>query len=221
MGVNIFILDRRPVRLSVAGVVQDVGSLRRFWKMTELDDERAAEMTASGKAASALPSPKAAMLADVSELPSGSADGTPVKAHLVIGWDEGRTRVTDFVWDSLPVLGYAVHDPDAQVFVLHEERDQTLHPLGRGRAVDLGLTGTDGLLLPHGQPTITGCRLVQPAISGYAEAVCVLDDGREQTLLVGITDGVLPAPEWFVGRKPMETERYPSGRAVSGASPKK
>jgi hypothetical protein len=34
MGVNIFILDRRPVKLAVAGVVQDVGSLRAFWKIT-------------------------------------------------------------------------------------------------------------------------------------------------------------------------------------------
>jgi hypothetical protein len=33
MGVNIFILDRKPARLAVAGIVRDVGSLRRFWKI--------------------------------------------------------------------------------------------------------------------------------------------------------------------------------------------
>ena len=43
MGVNILLLDRRPARLDVGGVVQSVGTLRSFWKMTELDEERAAE----------------------------------------------------------------------------------------------------------------------------------------------------------------------------------
>ena len=61
MGVNIFILDRRPARLAVAGVEQDVGSLRRFWKITELDEERSGELSASEAAASAIPSPKAAI----------------------------------------------------------------------------------------------------------------------------------------------------------------
>jgi hypothetical protein len=27
-------VDRRPAKLAVAGIVQDVGSLRRFWKIT-------------------------------------------------------------------------------------------------------------------------------------------------------------------------------------------
>jgi hypothetical protein len=58
MGVNIFILDRRPAKLAVAGVVQDVGSLRGFWKITELDEERAAELSAWEAAVSAIPSPK-------------------------------------------------------------------------------------------------------------------------------------------------------------------
>jgi hypothetical protein len=62
----------------------------------------------------------------------------------VIGWDEGRTRVTDMGWDFLPVLGYAVRDPKSGVFVLHEEYGGILHPLGRERAIELGLTGPDG-----------------------------------------------------------------------------
>jgi hypothetical protein len=47
-------------------------------------------------------------------------------------------------WDYLPVLGYAVRDPDSGAFILHERRDGVLHPLGRDRAVELGLIGTDG-----------------------------------------------------------------------------
>ena len=60
MGVNIFILQRRPVRLSVGGVAQSVGSLRRFWKITELDNERGAELDAEEAAARAISSPSAA-----------------------------------------------------------------------------------------------------------------------------------------------------------------
>src|ERR1700733_3195558 len=124
MGVNIFILDRRPVKLAVAGVVQDVGSLRRFWKITELDEERAGELSASEAAVSAMPSPKAALIADIVEIPLASKPEIKVSAHEVIGWDEGRTRVTDMGWDYLPVLGYAVRDPESGIFVLHEERDR-------------------------------------------------------------------------------------------------
>ena len=131
MGVNIFILDRRATKLAIAGVVQDVGSLRRFWKITELDEERAGELSASEAAVSAMPSPKAAMIADVVEVPLASRPDIEISAHQVIGWDEGRTSVTDMGWDYLPVLGYAVRDPDSGVFTLHERCDGVLHPLGR------------------------------------------------------------------------------------------
>ncbi len=87
MGVNIFILDRRPVKLAVAGVVQDVGSLRGFWKITELDEERAAELTAWEAAVSAMPSPKAALIADVVGMPIASKPDIEISAHQVIGWE--------------------------------------------------------------------------------------------------------------------------------------
>ncbi len=122
MGVNIYILDRRPARLSVGGVEQNIGSLRRFWKITEIDDERSKELETAEATAGAIASPPAAMLADVYDMTLGSEDGASVKAHLVIGWDAGRTRVTDMGWDYLPTLGYGVRDRDSGAFVLHEER---------------------------------------------------------------------------------------------------
>lgn len=219
MGVNIFILDRRRVKLAVAGIVQDVGSLRRFWKITELDGERSDELRASEAAAATMPSPKAAMLADVDEMPLGSESGIKVKAHLVIGWDEGRTSVTDMGWDYLPVLGFAVRDPDSKVFVLHEERDHALYRLDRERAVELCLIRPDGQLSRLGQPTISECRSVRPFMAGYAEAECTFNDGRQKKLLINLTDGRQPDPSWFTGKKPMQVEHYPPIQPVSGNTP--
>jgi hypothetical protein len=48
------------------------------------------------------------MVADVSELPLAATPSRPTAAHLVLGWDADRSSVTDFGWDHLPVLGYAV-----------------------------------------------------------------------------------------------------------------
>jgi hypothetical protein len=217
MGVNIFILDRRPVKLAVAGVVQDVGSLRRFWKITELDEERAGELSASEAAVSAMPSPKAALIADVVEIPFASNPDIKVSAHQVIGWDEGRTRVTDMGWDYLPVLGYAVRHPESGIFVLHEERDRVLHPLGHDRAIELGLIGPDGQLMRRGQPVITGCENVRPFLDRYADADCTLSTGEKETLMTTIEGGELPPAEWFVGKRPMDVERYP--RTPPGPTP--
>jgi hypothetical protein len=85
-----------------------------------------ASLSSTEAAVSSLRSPEAALLADVEDIPLGSASGVTVRAHLVIGWDEGRTSITDMGWDYLPVLGYAVRDPVTRSFVLHEERDGAL-----------------------------------------------------------------------------------------------
>jgi hypothetical protein len=209
MGVNIFILDRRPVKLAVGGVEQDVGSLRRFWKITELDEERAGELSASEAVVAGRPSPKAAMVADVVEMPLGSTSGVEVRAHPVIGWDKGRTRVTDMGWDFLPVLGYAVRDLENDAFVLHEMRDGALYRMNHERALELGLLGADGHLVEHEQPVITACENVRPFLDRYADADCTLSDGRKEKLMTVIEGGGLPPTDWFIGKKPMQVEKYP------------
>jgi hypothetical protein len=218
MGVNIFILHHTPVRLFVGGATQNVGSLRRFWKITEMDAARSDELDASEAAASAVSSLRAAILADVEEIPLGSEAGIKVRAHLVIGWDEGRTSVTDMGWDYLPVLGYAVRNPDDGTFVLHEERDGALYRLDRPRAVGLGLIGPDGRLAPHGQPVIAECRSVRPYIAGYAEADCTFDNGRREMLLIAVDPDTLPEPAWLAGKKPMQVTHYPPARPASSPS---
>jgi hypothetical protein len=47
MGVNTFLLDRRTAKLLIGGKPQTVGTLRRFFKLTELDEERTAELDAA------------------------------------------------------------------------------------------------------------------------------------------------------------------------------
>ena len=219
VGVNIFILDRRPAKLAIAGVVQDVGSLRGFWKITELDEKRTAELSAWEAAVSALPSPKAALIADVVEMPLASKPGIEVNAHQVIGWDEGRTSVTDMGWDYLPVLGYAVRDSGNEIFTLHERRDSVLHQLGHDRAVELGLIGPDGQLVRRGQPVITRCENVRPFLDKYADADCTLSTGDRTTLIATIEGGRLPPPKWFIGKTPKEATNYSPGRAASQSTP--
>ena len=209
MGVNIYLLDRRPVRLSVAGVVQSVGAVRPSWKITELDEKRAAEVRASEEAVAAMPSPKAAMVADIFELPLGTKSGKQVRAHLVIGWDEGRTSVSDMKWDYLPILGYAVRDQHNDTFVLYEERDGILHQLDRKRALELSLTGPDGNLVTHGQPVVTACEHVRPFLDKYADADCTLSSGIKETLMTTIEGDELPPAGWFIGKRPMDLARFP------------
>lgn len=208
MGVNIYILDRRPARLSVGGVEQNIGSLRRFWKITEIDGERSKELEAAEATAGAIASPPVAMLADIYDMTLGSENGAPVKAHLVIGWDAGRTSVTDMGWDYLPTLGYCVRDRASGTFVFHEEKAGALYPVSRERAAALGIVDADGKLMQRGQPTIAVCRSVRPYIAGYAEADCTFDDGRAEKLLIGIFGEDLPDPAWLTGKKPMHVERY-------------
>lgn len=205
MGVNIFLLDRRTATLFVGGSKHTVGTLRRFFKITELDDERAAEREA---AARVTPSPAAALIVDISELPLAGAPDKPIAAHLVLGWDEGRGSVTDFGWDYLPQLGYAVRDRDTGHYTLHEERDGLLHGIDRARARELALIDADSRLIPHGQPRITACRSVRPYIDGYVEADCTFDSGAADKLLIATADGEVPPETWFVGKRPMDVERY-------------
>jgi hypothetical protein len=205
MGVNTFLLDRRTVTLLIGGSKQTVGTLRAFFKLTELDDERAAERDA---AAHITPSPAAALVMDIADLPLAGEPDNPVAAHLVLGWDEGRGSVTDFGWDYLPRLGYAVRDRASGNYTLHEVRSGLLHPIDDRRARELDLLAAGGELIRRGQPRITACQSVRPWIPGYAEAVCTFDSGAEEKLLIVTPDSELPPEEWFVGKRPMDVGRY-------------
>lgn len=205
MGVNTFLLDRRTATVVIDGTKQTVGTLRRFFKLTEFDEDRAAERDS---ATLIRPSPVAAMIMDVSDFPLASAPDTPVAAHLVIGWDEGRGSVTDFGWDFLPTLGYAARDPATHEYTLFELRDGLLHPIDAARACSLGLLDGQGRLVRHGQPVITSCENVRPFLDRYADADCTLSSGRKETLMTVIPDGQLPPAEWFLGKTPRQTTEY-------------
>lgn len=216
MGVNILLLDRRMVTVRIGTSRQTVGTLRRFFKFTELDEERAAEVEAAGRIT---PSPVAAMVMDVSDLTLASDPAKPVAAHLVLGWEEGRGRTTDFGWDFLPELGYAVRDPKTQDYTLYERRDDQLHPIDAARAADLGLLDPAGCLVRRGQPVITACENVRPVLDQYADADCTLSTGRRETLMTRIKGGELPPADWFIGKTPSQITHYPPERPSSGTAP--
>jgi len=217
MGVNTFLLDRRTAKLLIGGSPHTVGTLRRFFKITELDEDRAAERDA---AAGITPSPAAAMLMDITDLPLAGEPAKPAPAHLVLGWDEGRGSVTDFGWDYLPQLGYAVRNAATQEYLLCELRDELLYPIDATRALELGLLDGNGHLIRRGQPVITGCENVRPFLDRYADADCTLSNGATETLMTTIEGGRLPPAEWFIGKTPREVAKYPPeghGRSRSAA----
>lgn len=204
MGVNTFLLDRRTVKLVISGTRYSVGTLRRFYKVTELDGQRITELDAATR----LLSPIAAMVMDPSELRLATDPERITRAHLVLGWDEGRGSVTDQGWDYLPSLGYAVSDPESGDYVLFENRGGFLHALSAERAHELGTLGKDGKLTSRGQPHIRDCSAVRAYIHGYAEADCTFESGATVKLLVGTDHADLPPPSWFAGKRPMDVEHF-------------
>jgi hypothetical protein len=208
MSVLIHVLDRRLIRIVVAELYQRVGILRHLSRVTDIDDRKAEEL----KKATTLPTPTAVLVASVHEMRLAERPDVPVAAHPVIGWEEGRHSVTDSNWDYLPVLGYAVREPDSNKLFLYELKDDgLLHFIDYTRGEELRLTDNDGLIR-RGQPVIVECHSVTPFIPNFVEADCVLEDGRRDRLLVRIENGNVPDPSWLVGRKPRDAEVYAPGR---------
>lgn len=208
MGVQIYLLDRRRVTLFVDGTAEQIGTARSFWKVTEIDKKRAAEIDAVKASLHGKAAPVAVMIAEVSELPLAAAPSRDIAAHLVLGWDEDRTSVTDFNWNYLPIIGYAVKTTDSTGYALHEERGGLLHPMSKSRAEELYVLDAAGRLVRHGQPSITECTAVRPFIAGYAQADCVLSNGRAAEILTAIETTKLPEPAWYVGKRPSDVADY-------------
>ena len=209
MGVQIYLLDRRRVTLLVDDLVQEIGTLRRSWKVTEIDSERAMEIDAAKAHLQGKAAPVAVMVADVTELPLAAEPSKPVAAHLVLGWDADRSSVTDLGWDYLPVLGYAVQISASTRYMLHEERVGGLFPVTRARALELGIRDQTGHFLRLGQPSIAECNSIRPYIAGYTQADCVLSNGHTAEILTRIQPGQAPEITWYIGKRPSDVARYP------------
>lgn len=186
MGVQIYLLEPKTVTLLVGGLPQEVGTLRRFWKVTEVDEKRSKEIDAVKSRLRGKATPMAVMVADVTELPLAADPSQQVAAHMVLGWDADRFSVTDFGWDYLPVLGYAVRTKASAEYVLHEEGAGGLSPIVRNRAIELGIHNRAGQFVRQGQPSIVNCLSVRPYISAYVQADCVLNDGRNAEILTSV-----------------------------------
>jgi hypothetical protein len=205
MGVNTFLLDRRTAVLWIGTNRQIVGTLRRFFKVTELDADRMSELASAAKSS---PSPIAALLMDITEIPMAGRPEQPVETHKVLGWDDGRGSVTDFGWDYLPQLGYAIRDPATSDYTLYEERGNLLYDIDNIRAQELGLVDANGTMIARGQPRITACHSVKPYMAGYVEAFCTFSNGVHDKILVATPRGDLPPESWFFGKRPMDIELY-------------
>jgi hypothetical protein len=154
----------------------------------------------------------AVMTADTLEFPLAANPAVLAQAHVVIGWDADRSSVTDFGWDYLPVLGFAVRIQRSTEYTLHEDRGGVLYALTKSRAIELGLLSEEGQPVRHGQPLIVECKLVKPFITSYVQAECILNDGQAVELVTSIRSSVLPDPAWYVGKRPVDVESYMSAR---------
>lgn len=202
MGVNLYILDRRYVTLSIDDGRYQIGTLRLAGKLTEQP------RTTDSVDLHNLPMPVAVLVAEPNE--SRSFNGDTIGAHVILGWDEDRNSVSDLGWDHLPILGYGVRDPSTGIYVLYNLRNGTLHPVPQAEASAKGLID-GGRLIRMGQPTIAACDAVRPLDLGspFAEADCVLSDGRQASILVELAGETLPDPAWLIGKRPMDVTIFP------------
>jgi hypothetical protein len=209
MGVQIYLLDRRIVTLLVAGRPTEIGTLRRFWKITEVDSERQAEIDKAKAVLQGKPAPLAVMVVDVTEVRLAATPSQKITAHLVLGWDADRYSVTDLNWEYMPILGYAVRSNETAQYVLHKEREGVLSPISSTCAIELGFLNQMGQFLRRGQPSIVQCRSVRPYISIYAQADCVLSNGEIAEILTSIEPREMPEAAWYIGKRPVDVTRYP------------
>jgi hypothetical protein len=209
MGVNIYLLDRRAVEISIENERHTVGTLRPFWKITEINDERAAEMAAAKAELLGRDAPMAVMISDICDVALASDPRRKAAGHIVLGWDADRFSVADFDWEYLPVLGYAVKLSGSANYVLHETRDELLYPMAKERAIELQILDAAGALIRRGQPLISICHSVKSYIKKYVEARCVLRDGRSVEILTELDGAALPDLEWYKGKRPSDVQRYP------------
>jgi hypothetical protein len=208
MGVLIYLLDTRKVKLRIGALVKSIGTLRSFRKMTEVDGSDASYLDSLDLSARKIYGPVAVMTADFESCALATSPNRTTAAHMVLGWESGLSRTNDQNWDYLPILGYAVRNSSSCEYTLHEKRSELLHPLTATRATELGILSPHGKLTRKGQPSIIYCGHVLPYISTYAEAKCVFDNGDTFDLLTRIEGVGLPGPEWYVGKRPSEVKCY-------------
>ena len=56
--------------------------------------------------------------------------------------------------------------------------------------------------------TLAACGERGAQYTGYVEADCIFDSGAADKLLVVASHDAPPPESWFVGRRPMDVERY-------------
>jgi hypothetical protein len=208
VGVQVYLLDRRKLTLLIAGFPNKVGTLRRSWKVTEFDDERNLEIKDADNLIAEGPAPLAVILADTSEMPLAAEPNKFIRAHRVLGWDADRSSVTDYEWDFLPTIGFAVLNSGSSEYSLYEEVDGALSVVKKEDLSRLSILDKNQKLLRNGQPTIVECHSIDFYIRNYVQADCVLSNGQAAKLLTLMHSENLPHQAWYIGKRPKDVERY-------------
>jgi hypothetical protein len=208
MSVQLHLLEPKMVNLLIGNLSFKIGTLRRFWKVTEMTDERERDVEQAKLSLNGTDAPLAAMVVDISDIPLCDTPGTDVSAHVVLGWDADRYLVADWDWDFLPVLGYAVRETSSNGYALHELQNGTLFRMTPMRAISVGIIDEGGRLRRCGQPTISSCQVVEPYLSNYVQAKCTLSDGRTAELLTRVGGQHLPESGWYIGKRPADITTY-------------
>jgi hypothetical protein len=95
--VRLDTLDKRSVRLATGKTIYRIGTLRRFWKITEMTAVREQELRQTADAVTW--SPQAVMLAEPCQKVTIISDNPSIQnAHQVLGWNLGQVKTNDFAW---------------------------------------------------------------------------------------------------------------------------
>jgi hypothetical protein len=211
MGIQTYLLGGTKVRILIGGVPVKAGTLRRFWKVTEIEAERATEISAAEARVRKKAAPALVMVADVDEMPLADKPDQLVPAHLVLGWDPDRFMVTDFNWDYLPVIGYAVRQSMSDNYELYEEVDGFLKSITIASAIEGNILSRRHKYILKASPTISQCYSVGAFISNFAQARCALNNGCQVDLLTAIPNNILPNSNWYIGKRTLDVTRYQIG----------
>ncbi|HQT43700.1 MAG TPA: hypothetical protein PLD79_06845 [Halothiobacillus sp.] len=141
MGVDLYLLNKRKTALVIDGKKTRIGTASRLCKLTEINEWRMATITATEAALAGQKMPKTVIIDIEYDMPMALSRET-LNARPVLRWADDRTRVTDFEWDDLPVLGYAIRDNESHAYTLYEKRFGKLYPVSVDRAIEVGILAT-------------------------------------------------------------------------------
>jgi hypothetical protein len=212
MGIQLYLLGSRKTSFFIEDHSFQIGTLKRFYKSSEITPYRESQMAAVAAQVKAKPAPKAVMMESADESPYHlrlkSAPTRPANAHLLLGWERDRSSISDYKWDYLPVLGYLVESPTTGWLELYDENDGYLQLTSYKSAIKNGILNKAGQMDYFSQPGISKCLSLTGIGADHVTADCLLDNGELESLIVKVRNDNRPPLDWFSGKKPSQVVHY-------------